>query len=57
MGWGMGRVELLAEDRPLNHLHGGIHVLQGGLEMVIDVFKAESVLLQILICRKRGQAE
>lgn len=52
-----GREQLLAGDRPLSHLCSRVNVLQRGLEMAVDVFKGESVFLQILICRKRGRAE
>lgn len=52
-----GRKQLLAGDGPLSHFCGRVNVLQGGLEVAIDVFKAEWLVLQILTCRKRGQAE
>ena len=47
--WGVGGV--------LNHLCGGIHILQGGLEVLVSVFKGKLVPLQILACRERGWGE
>lgn len=52
-----GRKQLLAGDGPLSHFCGRVSVLQGELEVAVDVFKAERLVLQIFTCRKRGQAE